>query len=143
MKINEVPQDHENSTYGDARKLIYAADDDGNFVGVKSSGWVVEAEATQSALSLIEQQCDDAWHRVCKGETAVLEYYMCYRRMDLALLSQISGLYQWRIRRHFQPPVFEKLSTKLLLRYSEALGLDIDTLKQLPDHPLHGRQAHV
>jgi len=143
MKIDEVPQDTENSTYGDARKLVYAVDEHGDFVGVKSSGWVVEAEATQSALNLIEQQCDAAWQRARNGETAPLEYYMYYQRMDLALLSQVSGLFQWRIRRHFRPAIFKKLNHKLLRRYSEALGLGIDTLQQLPDHPLHGRQAHV
>ncbi|CAA0106502.1 Uncharacterised protein [Zhongshania aliphaticivorans] len=143
MKIDEVPQDSENSTYGNAHKLIYAADEHGDFIGVKSSGWIVEAEATQSALKLIEQQCDEAWRRAYNGETAALEYFMYFRRMDLALLAQVSGLYQWRIRRHFKPEIFKKLSPKLLHRYSEALGLEIDFLKQLPAHPLHGSQVHV
>jgi len=137
MKTDEVPQDSENSTYGGARKLIYAVDDSGGVVGVKSTGWDVEAEATQSALTLIQRQCDQAWQRVSSGETAALEYYMYYRRMDVALLAQVSGFFQWRIRRHFKPAVFNKLKLKQLNRYAEALGLDASVLSHLPDQPLH------
>lgn len=137
MKTDDVPQDSNNSTYGDARKLIYATDDKGDFVGVKSAGWEVEAEATRSVLNLIEQQCNDAWQRASNGETAPLEYYMYYRRMDLALLSQISGLFQWRIRRHFKPAIFQTLNDKLMNRYAEALGLDAKNLKHLPQQAPH------
>ena len=137
MKKEEVPQDRDNSTYGGASKLLYAVDENGNVVGVKSSGWSVESEATQTALQLIAQQCDTAWRRASAGETAPLEYYMAYRRMDLALLSQTSGFFQWRIRRHFQPQRFQTLNNRILARYAEALGLSIDTLKRLPERPLH------
>lgn len=137
MKTDEVPQDSENSTYGGARKLIYASDEQGNFVGIKSSGWTVEAEATRSALTAIEQHCEDAWQRASNGKTAALEYYMYCRRMDLALLAQTTGLFQWRIRRHFKPKKFQTLSAKLLNRYAEALGLEAESLQHLPEHPLH------
>ena len=70
MKKTEVPQDSENSTYGGVRKLIYATNDDGDYEGVKSAGWEVEAEATRSALQLIAQQCDDAWRRAQQGSEA-------------------------------------------------------------------------
>ena len=137
MKIDDVPQDSENSTYGGARKLIYAVDDEGDFVSVKSTGWAVEAEATHMALQRIRQQCDDSWGRVSRGETAPLEYFMYYRRMDIALLAQTTGLFQWRIRRHFKPEIYRGLGAKLLTRYAQALELEVETLRQLPTRPLH------
>jgi hypothetical protein len=57
---------------------------------------------------------------------------MYARRMDVPLLSQVSGIWQWRIRRHFYPQRFERLSTQVLTRYAEALGLNIAQLKGLP-----------
>ena len=137
MKKHDVPQDSDNSTYGGVRKLIYATNEKGEYEGVKSSGWSVEAEATRTALQLINQQCEQAWEDARTGKTAPLEYYMYYRRMDLALLAQTSGLFQWRIRRHLRPAIFAKLSDKLLARYSEALEIDPRQLKQLPESPLH------
>ena len=137
MKKNEVPQDLENNSYGGERKLIYALDDSGDFVGVKSSGWAVESEATHMALNVIHQQCEDSWQRAVRGETSALEYFMSYRRMDLALLSQVTGLFKWRIRRHFHPDIYQHLSEKLMRRYAQALEFEIDYLKTLPEKPLH------
>ena len=136
MREDEVPQDAENSTYGGSRKLVYAQSGDGNFVGVKSAGWDVEADATRMALELIEQQCAESWDRASRGICAPLEYYMHYRRMDVALLSQTAGIARWRVRRHLKPKVFAKLPNRLLQRYSEALELPVDRLKTLPDAPL-------
>lgn len=137
MKTDEVPQDGEKSTYGGGRKLLYAVDQQGDLVGVQSAGWDVESEATQSALQLIKQQCDDAWRRASAGETSPLEYYMYYRRMDLLLLAQTSGFFRWRIRRHFNPRRYRQLSPRILSRYAEALELSVDTLQSLPEHPPH------
>lgn len=137
MKEQDVPQDSENSTYGGEKKLIYAINNRGDFVGVKSSGWEAEAAATHMALDLIQQQCEDSWARASLGETAALEYYMCYRRMDLALLAQTTGLFQWRIRRHLRPTIYARLGDRTMTRYAQALELNIDTLKHLPDLPLH------
>lgn len=134
MDHNEVPQDNSH-TYGGHRKLLYATDHDGNYVGVRSTGWEVEEIATGSALDLLAQQQQDAWQRAQRGETSPLEYYMVYRRMDLALLSQTSGIWRWRIRRHFRPAIYRKLDGSLLARYSEALGIDMATLRTLVQHP--------
>lgn len=137
MKTDDVPQDGDNSTYGGERKLLYAVDKQGDLVGVQSAGWDVESEATRSALELIARRCDDAWHKARRGQTSPLEYYMYYRRMDLLVLSQTSGFFQWRIRRHFNPRRFQRLNHRILSRYAEALELSITSLKTLPEHPLH------
>lgn len=129
-----MPQDNSH-TYGGHRKLLYATDRDGNYVGVPSSGWDVEVIATDTALDLFAEQQRDAWLRAQRGETSPLEYYMVYRRMDLTLLAQTSGMFRWRIRRHFRPAIYRNLADRLLARYSEALGIDVETLKTLVEHP--------
>jgi hypothetical protein len=130
MELDAVPQDNSH-TYGGHRKLVYATDERGEYVGVQSTGWEAETIATDSALDLLQQQQAEAWQRAQRGETSALEYYMVYRRMDVALLSQTSGIFQWRIRRHFKPSVYSRLPDRLLQRYSEALGLDVATLRLL------------
>ena len=130
MNEDEVPQDGI-PTYGGRRKLFYAVDRDGAYVTVPSSGWEAEAIATASALEDIERDKRAAWERASSGATSPLEYYMRCRRMDLALLSAASGFSRWRIRRHFRPEVYRRLSDRILARYSEALGIDIGSLKSL------------
>jgi len=134
MDEGDVPQDGI-PTYGGRRKLFYAVDKDGAYVAVPSSGWEAEAIATGSALDAIEGLRKEAWRRAREGTTSPLEYYMHCRRMDLALLSQATGLSRWRIRRHFRPAVFARLSERLLSRYGEVLGIDVTTLKVLVERP--------
>ena len=134
MELDAVPQDNSH-TYGGHRKLVYATDACGEYVGVQSTGWEAETIATDSALDLLQQQQTEIWQRAQRGETSALEYYMVYRRMDVALLSQTSGIFQWRIRRHFKPSVYSRLPDRLLQRYSEALGLDVATLRLLVERP--------
>lgn len=134
MERDAVPQDSSH-TYGGHRKLVYATDERGEYVGVQSTGWEAETIATESALDLLQQQQVEVWKRAQCGETSALEYYMVYRRMDVMLLSQTSGLFQWRIRRHFKPVIYARLPDRLLQRYSEALGLDVATLKILVERP--------
>lgn len=129
-----MPQDNSH-TYGGHRKLLYATDAAGDIVGVQSTGWEAETIATETALDLFVQQQQSAWQRAQRGETSALEYYMVYRRMDMPLLAQVTGLFQWRIRRHFRPAVYVRLPDRLLLRYSEALGLPLAILKTLVENP--------
>ena len=52
-------------------------------------------------------------------------------RMDVPLLSQVTGLWQLRIRRHFRPDIFQSLSSGLLKRYGDAMGLTVEQLKKV------------
>ncbi len=131
MDVNEVPQEG-NRTLGVHRKALYAKDADGRMVIVASSGSEVDETVTMQAVDRMHAQAEEAWARAQAGKTSPLEYWMYARRMDVPLLSQVSGIWQWRIRRHFNPQRFERLSAGVLSRYAEALGLDIAQLKGLP-----------
>ncbi len=135
MKRDDVPQDGDDSTYGGHRKLLYAVDNDGHYQSVGSLGWSVEADATRDALGGIARDCRCAWQRAQAGDSAPLEYHMYACRMDLPLLAQAAGISRWRLRRHLRPAVFRRLSERVMLRYANALGMDVATLCQLPDTP--------
>ena len=134
MDADDVPQD-DIGTYGGRRKIFYAIDEDGAYVAVRSSGWEAEAVATGAALDAFESARRDAWARACANATSPLEYYMHWRRMDLALLAQSTGLSRWRIKRHFRPEIHAKLGERVLARYGDALGLPNATLRGLVEHP--------
>ena len=69
MRTDDVPQDP-CSTYGGHKKLIYAQTETGEYTGVKSSGWEVEAAATLDAVAQFE-----AWAAEARAEiAAVLSY---------------------------------------------------------------------
>ena len=131
MKTSEVPQEG-NATLAGLRKAVYARDADNRIVTVASAGWEVEEIVTQQAADIFSAYAAEAHARALKGERSPLEYWMYARRMDLGTFAQSSGVWRWRIRRHFQPTRFAKLSTRMLDRYAHALGITRDTLSRLP-----------
>jgi hypothetical protein len=131
MDVNDVPQEG-NCTLGTHRKALYAKDAQGKMVIVPSCGSEVDETVTMQAVQRMQVLTNAAKARVLAGQSAPLEYWMCERRMDVALLSQVSGIWQWRIRRHFNPQRFAKLSPRLLARYAEALGLMPEQLQTRP-----------
>lgn len=131
MNVSDVPQEG-NRTLGNLRKALYAKDANGRMVLVASKGSEVDETVTLQAVERLQAFADDARKRCLAGQTAPLEVWMWALRMDLPLLSQITGIWQWRIRRHLRPRIFARLSPELLQRYAQALGLRAEQLQQLP-----------
>ncbi len=129
MLDSEVPQEG-NSTLGGHRKAMYARGTDGKLHIVQSAGWEVEEIVTKQAVDDLLRLTENARQRVLAGQTSPLEYHMYRVRMDVPLLSQASGIWQWRIRRHFRPAVFAGLSVSLLATYADAMGMTVDQLKK-------------
>ena len=129
MLESEVPQEG-NATLGGHRKALYARGADGKLQIVQSAGWEVEEIVTRQAVEDLNRLTEDARQRVAAGLTSPLEYHMHKARMDVPLLAQTTGLWQWRIRRHFRPAIFAGLSPALLLRYAEAMGLSVTQLQK-------------
>ncbi|MBI5428916.1 MAG: hypothetical protein HY938_00465 [Nitrosomonadales bacterium] len=131
MDVDAVPQEG-NRTLGGHRKALYARDADGRMVLVPSRGGEVDETVTVQAIARMNALADDARARALAGITAPLEYWMCAKRMDVPLLSQVTGIWQWRIRRHFRPEKFARLPQHILERYADALGISAGQLRQLP-----------
>lgn len=131
MDLQNVPQEG-NRTLGGHKKAVYARDAGGHIVAVASRGWEVEEIVTSQALEELQSLTEAARQKVLSGLSSPLEYWMCARRMDLQLLAQTTGIWRWRIRRHFRPEIFARLSPGVLARYAEALGVSIKELQRLP-----------
>jgi hypothetical protein len=131
MDVNAVPQEG-NATLGGHRKAMYAKDANGRMVLAPSAGWEAEEIVTSHAVESLHQQAEQARERVKAGVSSPLEYWMYERRMDVPLLSQTSGFWQWRVKRHLRPEHFARLSVMQLERYSNALGVSPANLQKLP-----------
>ena len=130
MLETDVPQEG-NITLGGHRKAVYARGADGKLHIVQSAGWEVEEIVTQQAVNDLNRLAEDARQRVLAGQTSALEYHMHRARMDVPMLSQTTGLWQWRIRRHFRTDIFAGLSDALLARYAGVMGVSVEQLKKV------------
>lgn len=130
MELNDVPQDNSQIFRGQ-KKVIYATQN-GHYQASTSSGWTTEEFATNQAVAELDLQAQQAYEQVKQGEKSPLYYYMFYYRFDVASLAQATGLWRWRIQRHFRPHIFQKLPPRILKRYAQVFHLPITQLQQLP-----------
>ena len=132
MDINSVPQD-DSSTYAKMKKAIYAKDADGKMRTVGSSGWEVEEIATTAALDDMQESIEEAYRLVKSGEKSPLYFHMYNERMDIVVLAQSTGFFQWTIKRDFKPEIFTKMDKKRLEEYCDVLGKTEKELTTLPE----------
>ncbi|MEN8180747.1 MAG: hypothetical protein ABFS39_19290 [Pseudomonadota bacterium] len=132
MKVKDIPQDNNSSLAGET-KVIYARSDSGKIETAQTSGWDVEAVVLEQAIDEIHRQTKEAYARAVAGRTSPLEFHMYNQRMDLAMLAQAVGRFQWLVRRDFDPVRFKRLPSERLKRYADVMGLDPDSLKKLPE----------
>src|ERR1700749_2306732 len=130
MKKDEVPQDL--SALGKLTKEVcYATDSEGKYTTALSSGWDVKITALDTAWGDIDKRIANAKQQVLDGKASPLLFFIEYRLMDTKILAGYTGFWQWQIKRHLQPDVFNKLSDKQLQKYAEAFNIKVEDLKTM------------
>ena len=131
MKKSDVPQDKSNLESVNLRELCYAVDENGEYTTEHTTGWDPKTIALNNTLDEIKERIEDARQRVIDDVTSPIEYYMELHKMDPAVLASYVGIWQWRVKRHFKPSVFKKLSAKVLQKYASVFEITIDELKTI------------
>lgn len=131
MKKNEVPQDESKLEKANIKDMVYAVDENGNYVTELSTGWNPKTIALDNAIKQIEERVTAAKERFLKNESSPLEYYMELNKMDLTILASYVGIWKWRVKRHFKPSVFKKLSQKKLQNYADVFDITVEDLKNI------------
>ena len=133
MKKEDVPQDL--SSLGKlTTEICYATDESGKYTTQQSRGWDVKIGALDVTWENVEKRMKEATEKMEKGEVSPLLYFMEKNVMDLAILSDYTGFWKWRIRRHLKPAVFSKLSDKALQKYAEVFSSTVEELKKMNIH---------
>lgn len=127
MKKEQAPQD-QSKTYGGKRKLLYVTNEKGDYDTITSNGWEVEEIVNSMAVEQLAEQAKQAAVAVANGKSSPLLYWMYQSRMDPPALAQAMGIFQWQLKRHFKPKVFQRLKPELLQRYADVLGISIKDL---------------
>ena len=131
MKKNEVPQDESKLEKANIKDMVYAVDENGDYVTELSTGWNPKSIALDNAIKQIEERVEAAKERFLKNESSPLEYYMELNKMDLSLLASYVGIWKWRVKRHFKPSVFKKIPRKTLEKYAEVFDISVEDLQNI------------
>jgi len=124
MLKKEVPQDI--GMAEGLKEVVYAVDDDGNYQLVPSAGWEPKNIANDQAWGIISEQIEKVKKQIKSGALSPLAYHMVKNQMDESLLAQYVGMFKWRVKRHLQPEVFNKLKRPVLEKYASLFGLTVE-----------------
>src|ERR1700709_457667 len=99
MKKDDIPQDL--SALGKITKeVVYATDSSGKYTTELSSGWDVKIEALNTAWGDIDKRIAEAKQKVEDKQASPIYFFMEYRLMDISILADYTGFWQWQIKRH-------------------------------------------
>jgi hypothetical protein len=130
MKKEEVPQDM--SALGKITKEVcYATDETGKYTTQLSNGWNVKITALDKAWEEIDDRVAAAKQKVLNGEASPLLFFMEKGLMDIKLLAEYTGFWQWQVKRHLKPDVFKSLSDRKLQKYAEVFNVSVDDLQNM------------
>jgi hypothetical protein len=123
VKVNEVPQDDANIWEGKGRDVQYAVGEDGKYTTVKSVGWDPKNAAMLQAWDVEKKKMAKAKQLVLDGKKSPVYYHMLRCLMHVKLLASYTGFSRFKVKRHFKPQVYDKLSDNILDKYVYAFGL--------------------
>ena len=129
MKKDEVPQDKGNLSKSNMKELVYATDENGSYTTALSTGWEPKTIALSNSIDEINERIAAAKEQVKNGEVSPIVSFMEFSKMDISVLSSYVGMWQWRVKRHFKPTVFAKLSDKILQKYAETFNISVEELR--------------
>lgn len=129
MKEREVPQYKDDYKDRDKiNKVVYATNDEGEFVVRQSAGWDVEIAATKLAWNEVDESIEKVKEEVLNGQLSPIAYYMTLRIMNVKLLAKYMNKWQWQIKRHLKPSVFATLKPQVLAKYADVFQVSMDAL---------------
>jgi hypothetical protein len=130
MKKEDVPQDL--GALGKITKEVcYATDESGKYTTQLSNGWDVKSTALDTAWQQVEERIATAKQKVVNNEASPILFFMEKGLMDIQILAGYTGFWQWQVKRHLKPDVFNDLSDKKLEKYAEVFNVSVADLKTM------------
>jgi hypothetical protein len=130
MKKEDVPQDL--GALGKITKEIcYATDDSGKYTTQLSDGWEIKSTALDTAWQDVEERIATAKQKVLNNEASPILFFMEKVLMDVEILAGYTGFWQWQVKRHLKPDVFQSLSESKLQKYADVFNVSIADLKTM------------
>jgi hypothetical protein len=122
---------YKNKDYGKYREMLYSSYKEGKFE--KEVGFHGEADRVilEQAWDLFKERIEDARQRVLAGKASPVVYYMEKNLLDPLGLSMMAGISLLRVKWHFRPNAFKRLSDNTLGKYAKAFNISIEQLKKV------------
>jgi len=129
MKKQDIPQDESNLKSANMTEVLYVTDENNNYSTANSIGWEAKKAALDESMALINERIQQAKEDVAQNKVSPIIYFMEFNKMDISVLASYMGMWQWTVKRHAKPKIFNKLSNSTLKKYADTFGIPVDELK--------------
>ena len=119
---------YKDERYGQYRELLYYYDQENKFD--KRVGFHGEPDRVilQQAWDMFNERIEEAKQKVLAGKASPVVYYMEKILADPMNLSMMAGIPIWKVKLHFRPYFFKRMSEKSRKKYAEAFNISVDQL---------------
>jgi hypothetical protein len=131
MHKKNVPQD--GGVIDPMLHHIYAIDDDGKFIAVRSVGWEVTNFLSIQAAEEVRSKIMSKMEAVKQGRLSPLSVHMIARGLGPSSLAKASGINWLKVRLHLMPWFFNRMSAADTKRYAEVFSIDPLRLSEFPE----------
>ena len=133
MNKKDVPQDLCYFKDNVIRDVMYAVDENGQYMPVVSDGWSVKNDALGTVWDDIREECEKIRLRVLAKEVSPLAYHIRKSLQNVCLLSAYSGVPKRKIRKHLKYEEFMNSDEDTLQKYAEAMRITVEELKRIDE----------
>ena len=77
---------------------------------------------------MFNERIEEAKQKVLAGKASPVVYYMEKILADPMNLSMMAGIPIWKVKLHFRPYFFKRMSEKSRKKYAEAFNISVDQL---------------
>ncbi|MFH1296127.1 MAG: hypothetical protein ABIJ04_02500 [Bacteroidota bacterium] len=131
MEEQKFDYKYKDPEHGHYKELFYSYDKDGKYdKRVRfhdDSDRIFIEQFWDSQNARIEA----ARQNVLSGKKSPVYYYMEKNLLDVMSLSMQAKISLWRVKLHFKPRLFRRLSEKTLAKYAEAFNITVAQLKNI------------
>lgn len=128
MKKENLPQDESCLKKNNLSEILYILDEKEQYTQANSTGWEVKSIALNQTLNLIEENINHALKLISEGKASPILYFMEKSRMDISILARYMNLWQWQVKRHLKPQIFNKLKPKTIEKYASVFRITPEDL---------------
>ena len=113
--------------------ILFAEKDDKTYGAIKSGSYVVKHFLSDFYLK--KENLEKALREeLKKGNISPVFYYMLLQDMGPGDLAKRVGISKRKLRKHFRPDAFAKLSEAMLQKYAIVFGVTVEQIKEINIH---------
>ena len=122
---------YKDESYGKYREMLYSYEDDKQYKKIVGFHGEPDRVILQQAWDMFNERIEEARQKVISGKASPIVFYMEKILTDPMNLSMMAGVPIWKVKLHFKPWFFKRMSEKYMKKYADAFNISVEQLNNV------------